>query len=165
MRTLRAALNMHSKKPQSLFVRSEGDFNVSFALREVRSMSRLLLFRTTSICVPFHCDIFLLFFSPLTPEAQFCSKSSQAGPNSVSEAQEGHFQGSPAATTPHGEWSPPDTPPLKELFPWTRPPRPSLQESCYRHFYKHRPISAPLCPCLSPGSASGTNSSHPDCRD
>lgn len=35
VRTLRAALNIDSKKQYNTFLRSEGDYNVSFALREV----------------------------------------------------------------------------------------------------------------------------------
>lgn len=37
VRTLRSALNINSKKEFSMFCRSEGDFNVNFALREVTS--------------------------------------------------------------------------------------------------------------------------------
>lgn len=41
VRTLRAALNGHSKKPYSMFCRSDGDANVSFALRKVITWSSI----------------------------------------------------------------------------------------------------------------------------
>lgn len=51
VRTLRATLNGHSKKPYSMFCRSDGDVNVSFALRKVINSTHVIAKSMVTPCL------------------------------------------------------------------------------------------------------------------